>query len=631
MKKKNQTISLRDLVKKMKRHSTRTIVLTATVMAILCGGLIYAFFPIQDVEAQEKETLNMQQPQSEMQKQLRDILNYLQELDGKTKKNEKTLAQLQKDAEIDRQREKGMTLEKEGTVIKSISEMKKSMDTLHDQIIQTEQQISGLQEQMNQGTVQNQQNVDQNFTKITESLEQISQNYIQAQSQIEELLKNMSDEDKEHYQNLVDKLAEIQTDMKNADVKNLMDMTQRLKEMETVYLKELKNLQIHMDDRITDMNADMSEQLNTMNTAVIAQYQSFQQQFGSDNQELLRLLSDTRKDVTEKFDQVFRRVSDGKNLLASALLTKGVDIKADATFAEYAEAIRNIPQQLLIGVDKLPGTIYYDYHHHICGDGSEPGTEQEDEAGGCYTVPVYHVHKGSPLEAGGCYTIPVYHSHSQSCYTTYSYSVVTDTIIGEAGEENGHARHIYHCDGCNGTFSGTNGWHIHNERALICGKNTNQIDRYTVSCNMTPQTIVGYRPGCGLSEGQITAAHIIYENTQNQNIGQMKIAVPAMDYPESGILSESKTILTNDLLPVGVSFAGNAQEEPGTEIRQEESESVQEKTVPDESVESNVGLSEADVQASQTEMAGTAGTQAPVVQEVENDSSISSSLEKFQQ
>ena len=164
MKKKNQTISLRDLVKKMKRHSTRTIVLTATVMAILCGGLIYAFFPIQDVEAQEKETLNMQQPQSEMQKQLRDILNYLQELDGKTKKNEKTLAQLQKDAEIDRQREKGMTLEKEGTVIKSISEMKKSMDTLHDQIIQTEQQISGLQEQMNQGTVQNQQNVDQNFT-----------------------------------------------------------------------------------------------------------------------------------------------------------------------------------------------------------------------------------------------------------------------------------------------------------------------------------------------------------------------------------------------------------------------------------------------------------------------------------
>lgn len=44
---------------------------------------------------------------------------------------------------------------------------------------------------MNQGTVQNQQNVDQHFTKITESLEQISQNYVQAQSQIEELLKNI--------------------------------------------------------------------------------------------------------------------------------------------------------------------------------------------------------------------------------------------------------------------------------------------------------------------------------------------------------------------------------------------------------------------------------------------------------
>ena len=117
MKKKNQTISLRDLVKKMKRHSTRTIVLTATVMAILCGGLIYAFFPIQDVEAQEKETLNMQQPQSEMQKQLRDILAYLQELDGKTEKNEKALEQIQKDAEIDRQKEKDTALKNEGAVM----------------------------------------------------------------------------------------------------------------------------------------------------------------------------------------------------------------------------------------------------------------------------------------------------------------------------------------------------------------------------------------------------------------------------------------------------------------------------------------------------------------------------------
>ena len=73
------------------------------------------------------------------------------------------------------------------------------------------------------------------------------------------------------------------------------------------------------------------------------QYQMIQQQFGGDNRAVMELLAETRKDLNEKYDQVFRRVSDGKKLVASALLTKGIEIGGDATFAEYAEAIRKIP------------------------------------------------------------------------------------------------------------------------------------------------------------------------------------------------------------------------------------------------------------------------------------------------
>lgn len=110
-------------------------------------------------------------------------------------------------------------------------------------------------------------------------------------------------------------------------------------------------------------------------------------------------------------NQVFTSVSNGKKKLASALLTKGVSTNEDATFAQLAEAILNIDQKLVIGVEEIPGTIRYQYHYHVDASGNQPHTEKSDTAGGCYTGTHGHVHSVED----GCYKEESYHVHRDDC------------------------------------------------------------------------------------------------------------------------------------------------------------------------------------------------------------------------
>ena len=63
-------------------------------------------------------------------------------------------------------------------------------------------------------------------------------------------------------------------------------------------------------------------------------------------------------------------MSNGKQGLASALLTKGMEVSQDATFSQFREAILQIPQKLVIGVQEVPGEISYDYHYHTDAEGT---------------------------------------------------------------------------------------------------------------------------------------------------------------------------------------------------------------------------------------------------------------------
>ena len=107
--------------------------------------------------------------------------------------------------------------------------------------------------------------------------------------------------------------------------------------------------------------------------------------------------------------------------------------------------------------------------------------------GGCYTSPIYHVHTGSSSSGGGCYTV----SH-------------TDTRKGTCGCTGRH----YHGLDANGQ---PEYWASSCDSCASCQHyKTETYTYYSTGCGKSTSTVVGYKVACGLADGQIIGAHIIY-------------------------------------------------------------------------------------------------------------------------
>lgn len=260
-----------------------------------------------------------------------------------------------------------------------------------------------------------------------------------------------------------------------------------------------------MSQNMSQYNSSMVDMFSQLDTNITNQYQNLfntvnnydaNQQEGLDN--LIKVLD-------QKLQQVFQYVSDGKRKLASALLTKGVSIREDATFEEIYRAILAVPQQLVIGVQKIPGTISYDYHYHVNAGGSMNHSAQEPIRGGCYMAPVYHVHTGNS-SGGGCYTAPIIHTHTSDCYSEGSHDSSCPSHIEFHSYDCGGV-HDWDDDGhgCDGFTAYDCDGHTY----LSCNKG-NGVVGYSLNCGKSTSTIEYYVPSCGLSDGQIIGAHIVY-------------------------------------------------------------------------------------------------------------------------
>ena len=327
--------------------------------------------------------------------------------------------------------------------------------------------------------------------------------------------------------------------------------------------------------------------------------------------------------LEQKLGQVFTFVSNGKKKVVSALLTKGVDLNEDATFAQIYEGILSIEQELLIGVEQIPGNITYDYHYHIDGKGQYPHTDtcaiadmggcygvpvyhyhvdnagtaqaasyNAPEKGGCFVTNVYHAHIGASTGNGGCYTVPVYHQHTGSsskvggCYGNIPYTVNkycgcssyahTDSLPGYEGISTcANCYHNHGGDKCDAVTSS----YVDYKIGLTCGKTTSTIVAYDLSCGMTPETIIGYslgcgkttstivayQPGCGLSDGQIIGATIVYD--------QSAVSVASvMNLEEDYAASESEMQVSAVQPEIEQTVSGNDMALNTEEIQREDTE-----------------------------------------------------------
>ena len=251
------------------------------------------------------------------------------------------------------------------------------------------------------------------------------------------------------------------------------------------------------------MDTNISERLEVINQNNSSHYENLTNMVNLGDDGLKTYLESMYGDLKEKLNQVFQFVSNGKKLLASALLTKGVNCEEDATFTEIYESILAIKQTLVIGVEQLPGTIAYDYHYHADGEGNMPHTDSVEvgQLGGCYTTPIYHSHSGSSDSGGGCYSVAHTGYRQVGCGGG-------DAVNGPHGpDSSGQYYWVGNCTTCGGRVAnyGGPGW-------AACGDTTTvSYTYYSLGCGLSNSTIMGYRPSCGLADGQIVGAHIVYE------------------------------------------------------------------------------------------------------------------------
>ena len=459
----------------------------------------------------------------------------------------------------------GKVTDLEKTTHTKVNEIRTDMESIHTDVTKTLEEISRIMQEMDAQKKQDNTDHKESITeinRINESVQSVNQTvsrledrlntsyenlknlvqevrtteeknrelWTQEQTQLTEQQKQLLKEVEESRQETIRRLALVESNLKNMLESDMVQITAAFGSLTAELQTRVQELSALLENRMNRVDQNLSgldknvtglgnnisglnenvnglnenvdgvgknveslftrigELDNGMQTNLTTLQQTFAKQFGDLNvsagqntEELKSYLEELNNGLKQDMNQVFTSVSNGKKKLASALLTKGVSTNEDATFAQLAEAILNIDQKLVIGVEEIPGTIRYQYHYHVDVSGNQPHTEKSDTAGGCYTGTHGHVHSVED----GCYKEESYHVHRDDCS---GYPVWVDWAPGVEP----YWGFIYTCgEPANAT-----------RRVLICSKQAGSIDYYV--------------PSCGLADGQIIGAEIVYDQAHAQ-------------------------------------------------------------------------------------------------------------------
>ena len=440
---------------------------------------------------------DMESIHTDVTKTLEEISRIMQEMDAQKKQD--NTDHKESITEINRINESVQS------VNQTVSKLEERLNTSYENLKNLVQEVRTTEEKNRELWTQEQTQLTEQQKQLLKEVEESRQETIRSLALVESNLKNMLESDMVQITAAFGSLtAELQTRVQelSALLENRMNrVDQNLSGLDK-NVTGLGNNISGLNENVNGLNENVDgvgknveslftrigELDNGMQTNLTTLQQTFAKQFGDLNvsagqntEELKSYLEELNNGLKQDMNQVFTSVSNGKKKLASALLTKGVSTNEDATFAQLAEAILNIDQKLVIGVEEIPGTIRYQYHYHVDASGNQPHTEKSDTAGGCYTGTHGHVHSVED----GCYKEESYHVHRDDCS---GYPVWVDWAPGVEP----YWGFIYTCgEPANAT-----------RRVLICSKQAGSIDYYV--------------PSCGLADGQIIGAEIVYDQAHAQ-------------------------------------------------------------------------------------------------------------------
>ena len=440
---------------------------------------------------------DMESIHTDVTKTLEEISKIMQEMDAQKKQD--NTDHKESITEINRINESVQS------VNQTVSKLEDRLNTSYENLKNLVQEVRTTEEKNRELWTQEQTQLTEQQKQLLKEVEESRQETIRSLALVESNLKNMLESDMVQITATFGSLtAELQTRVQelSALLENRMNrVDQNLSGLDK-NVTGLGNNIFGLNENVNGLNENVDgvgknveslftrigELDNGMQTNLTTLQQTFAKQFGDLNvsagqntEELKSYLEELNNGLKQDMNQVFTSVSNGKKKLASALLTKGVSTNEDATFAQLAEAILNIDQKLVIGVEEIPGTIRYQYHYHVDASGNQPHTEKSDTAGGCYTGTHGHVHSVED----GCYKEESYHVHRDDCS---GYPVWVDWAPGVEP----YWGFIYTCgEPANAT-----------RRVLICSKQAGSTDYYV--------------PSCGLADGQIIGAEIVYDQAHAQ-------------------------------------------------------------------------------------------------------------------
>ena len=440
---------------------------------------------------------DMESIHTDVTKTLEEISRIMQEMDAQKKQD--NTDHKESITEINRINESVQS------VNQTVSKLEERLNTSYENLKNLVQEVRTTEEKNRELWTQEQTQLTEQQKQLLKEVEESRQETIRSLALVESNLKNMLESDMVQITAAFGSLtAELQTRVQelSALLENRMNrVDQNLSGLDK-NVTGLGNNIFGLNENVNGLNENVDgvgknveslftrigELDNGMQTNLTTLQQTFAKQFGDLNvsagqntEELKSYLEELNNGLKQDMNQVFTSVSNGKKKLASALLTKGVSTNEDATFAQLAEAILNIDQKLVIGVEEIPGTIRYQYHYHVDASGNQPHTEKSDTAGGCYTGTHGHVHSVED----GCYKEESYHVHRDDCS---GYPVWVDWAPGVEP----YWGFIYTCgEPANAT-----------RRVLICSKQAGSTDYYV--------------PSCGLADGQIIGAEILYDQAHAQ-------------------------------------------------------------------------------------------------------------------
>lgn len=440
---------------------------------------------------------DMESIHTDVTKTLEEISRIMQEMDAQKKQD--NTDHKESITEINRINESVQS------VNQTVSKLEERLNTSYENLKNLVQEVRTTEEKNRELWTQEQTQLTEQQKQLLKEVEESRQETIRSLALVESNLKNMLESDMVQITAAFGSLtAELQTRVQelSALLENRMNrVDQNLSGLDK-NVTGLGNNIFGLNENVNGLNENVDgvgknveslftrigELDNGMQTNLTTLQQTFAKQFGDLNvsagqntEELKSYLEELNNGLKQDMNQVFTSVSNGKKKLASALLTKGVSTNEDATFAQLAEAILNIDQKLVIGVEEIPGTIRYQYHYHVDASGNQPHTEKSDTAGGCYTGTHGHVHSVED----GCYKEESYHVHRDDCS---GYPVWVDWAPGVEP----YWGFIYTCgEPANAT-----------RRVLICSKQAGSTDYYV--------------PSCGLADGQIIGAEIVYDQAHVQ-------------------------------------------------------------------------------------------------------------------